>query len=267
MLTLLLLMPSLPVVSAERVLDDEALYRYAMHLYRKGEYYRAVTEYKRLLHFFPESPRAGEAQLQIGRSYMAGGLTAEAVAYWREGLERGTSVAASLNRYRILYGISLLDHKRTDPYRLRLGHIQAAIDVLEDVEARDEESSRVQDFVQDWKTLPEPDTKSPWLAGTMSAVVPGAGSLYSGRRMEALYAFFLTSLFYLATVDAVNSDNVPLTGVFGFFTLAFYGGNIYAAVNSTHKHNDRLHADALTGLRRQHDIWFVPGTDQHNGRF
>ncbi len=267
LLAAIMLLSSSQAYSTELVLDDDMLYRYAMHLYRSGEYYRAVTEYKRLLHFFPKSERTEKVSLQIGRSYMAGGKSDEAVAHWQAYSDDQLSDSLTGNSYRILYGISLLDLDRSSPYRLRSDSISSAMTVLSDVDAGDPDGQLVQDFVRDWENLPEPETKSPWLAGSMSAVIPGAGSLYTGRRMEALYAFFLTSLFWIATVDAVNNEDAPLTGLFGFFTLTFYGGNIYTAINSAHKYNDRLQSESLLQLRKKHGIWFIPETDRRSGRF
>ncbi len=266
LIVVLLLFP-LPVCAADLLLNDEAVFRYARHLYRNGEYYRAVTEYKRLIHFFPDSDYREEAGLQIGRSFMAGGRTDYAIRYWADGLDGKTTDEQSLNRIRMLYGISLLDLNRTRPFRLRSKYISTAMTTFADVKPVDSEGMLIRDFVHDWSSLPEPETKSPWVAGSMSAVIPGSGSFYTGRRIEGVYAFFLTSLFCLATMDAMRHEDATLTGVFGFFTLAFYGGNIYTAVNSAHKYNDQIQSDSLQRLREKHGIWFVPETRRRGGRF
>ena len=256
-----------PVYGAKLELDDEQLNRYAMHLYRNGEYYRAVTEYKRLLHFFPKSSYNNDARIQIGRSFMAGGRTEVAIKYWKFRLDRAITDDRTQNRYKMLYGISLLDLNRTDPFRLRNENITSAVNLFKEVEPLDEEGRQVREFAQDWSSLPEPDRKSPLLAGSMSAIIPGSGSAYTGRYVEGVYAFFLTSLFWLATADAVRNEHATLTGVFGFFTLAFYGGSIYTAVNSAHKYNDQIQSDRLLELRKKHGIWFVPATRRRNGQF
>jgi len=265
--TLLLVIIPNTVCSAELVLDDAALHRYAMYLYRNGEYYRAVTEFKRLIYYFPDCSLAMEADLQIGRSFMASGRLDEAAEYWKVRIDSGDAGGAVLNRMKILYGISLLDLNATDPYPLRRGNIETALSVLQEVAAVDDEGRWVRRFVDDWKALPALETKSPQLAGAMSAVVPGSGSFYVGRRREGLYAFFLTVLFGLATADAAHAGDNALANLFGFFTLAFYGGNIYTAVNSTHKYNDNLYSEALNSLRRQNGIWFIPETPTRSGRF
>ncbi|MBU2644530.1 tetratricopeptide repeat protein [bacterium] len=253
--------------AAELVLDDEAVYRYAMHLYRNGEYYRAVSEYQRLLHYFPDSRFTGDVQLQIGRSYMAGGRTEDAITFWEKQLDEESADSNRQNRLKILYGISLLDLDLSNAFRLRRRHIEQAMTTLAEVNPLNGEGQQIQAFVRDWSSRPEPETKSPWVAGTLSAVIPGSGSFYTGRYLEGTYAFFLTSLFWLATVDAIASEDRALTGLFGFFTLAFYGGNIYTAVNSAHKYNDQLESDDLQRLRRRYGVWFIPETDRRAGRF
>ncbi|MBT6498909.1 MAG: hypothetical protein HOK67_03305 [Deltaproteobacteria bacterium] len=263
----LLLFGPVQLLSAELVLDDEALYRYAMHLYRNGEYYRAVTEYKRLLHFFPESGRTDETNLQIGRSYMAGERMDEATVYWEKRLEHESLEGLQKNRLKALYGISLLDKNRLKTFSLRRRNVESGILVLNDVKSMDDEGRLIHDFTREWSTRPKPEFKSPWLAGSMSAIVPGSGSFYSGRRLEGTYAFFITTLFWLATADAMANEDDTLTGVFGLFTLAFYGGNIYTTVNSTFKYNDQLESDELHGLRKKYGIWFIPETNRRKGRF
>ncbi|NQU65211.1 MAG: tetratricopeptide repeat protein [SAR324 cluster bacterium] len=263
---LLLIFP-VQSISAELVLDDEALYRYAMHLYRNGEYYRAVTEYKRLLHFFPESQRANEAALQMGRSHMAGGQLEEALEYWKKQLDLTPADGSQQNRLKMLYGISLLDLDITKTFSLRRRNIESAITVFADLKEMDEEGRLIHGFTHEWSTRPTPEFKSPWLAGSLSALLPGSGSFYSGRYIEGTYAFFITTLFWLATADAVANENGALTGLFGFFTLTFYGGNIYTAVNSVHKYNDQLGSKELQELRRKYGIWFIPETEHRKGHF
>ena len=267
MLVGLLLTCPVQLISAELVLDDEALYRYAMHLYRNGEYYRAVTEYRRLLHFFPESQRTKETTLQIGRSYMAGGWLDEALEFWKKEVDPKSLDGSQQNRLKALYGLSLLDLDRSKSFSLRRKNVESAITVLTDVKEMDDEGRLIHGFINEWSTQPEPVYKSTWLAGSLSAILPGSGSFYSGRYLEGTYAFFITTLFWLATADAIANEDRLLTGLFGFFTLTFYGGNIYTAVNSVHKFNDQLESSKLHRLRKKYGIWFIPETERRKGHF
>ena len=45
---------------------------FADALYGRGDYYRAITEYRRFLFFFPGDRAAPRAALRIGESYLAG---------------------------------------------------------------------------------------------------------------------------------------------------------------------------------------------------
>ncbi len=45
---------------------------FADSLAAEGDHYRAITEYKRFIHYQPADPRAAYAQLQIARSLIAG---------------------------------------------------------------------------------------------------------------------------------------------------------------------------------------------------
>ena len=256
-----------PLLAGELRLNDQQLIDFADYLYHNQEYYRAISEYKRHQHFFPESPLSRKASLQIGRSYMAGGDHQAAIQYWQLRLEKQDADEISFNQIRMLLGISLLDLDKDLPFRLRQENIDKAFQQFSKVKESGAESKFINDFQSDWKTRPPSKYKSPWLAGTMSAAIPGSGSFYSGRYIEGTYAFFLTFLFGLAAHDAVQNDQPELATVFGFFTLTFYGGSIYTAVNSVHKTNDKMDADELFRLRKKHGIWLIPETIDKTGRF
>lgn len=254
------------VYAEERILNDKDLLQYAGHLYKTGEYYRAISEYKRFLYFFPDSELREQAVLQIGRSYMAGRQFSEAITYWKLRLEEGQQDAETLNTARILLGISLLDKDPLAVFSLRRDNIKEAIERLSSVKEMDRDTAFVADFVADWRSMPPMERKSPWVAGSLSAVVPGSGSFYTGRYREGVYAFFITALFYWATMDALRNDTNELGYLFGFFTITFYGGNIYTAVNSAHKTNDKREQERLLRIRQKHGVFFIPQTYENRGR-
>ena len=255
------------IYGADLQLNDTDVMRFADYLYRSEEYYRAISEYKRHQHFFPKSPLFERASLQIGRAYMAGGGHQEAAEYWRLRLGKPVQEKATFNRIRILLGLSLLDLDKDLPFTLRKEYISDAFQQFAEVDGVDHESRLINDFADDWNRRPPPDYRSPWLAGFMSAALPGSGSFYTERYLEGSYAFFLTALFGLAAYDAVDKEQDELALVFGFFTLTFYGGGIYTAVNSVHKTNDKMDSDELYRLRKKHGIWFIPETNYRKGRF
>ncbi len=249
------------------LLKDEDVFRFASELFLNGEYYRAVSEYKRLEHYFPNSRLTNNSTLQIGRSYMAGNRLLEAIDYWNIQLKGIDSNADTYFQLKTLLGISLLDLEKTKTFSLRQKNIDAAFDYFADVKGDRYENRLIHDFSEEWKSRLPPQEKSPALAGVMSAVVPGSGSVYCGRYMEGVYGFFITGLFYLATMDALENEDKGLGLVLGFFSISFYGGNIYTGVNSAYKLNDKMKADELLRLRKKHGIWYIPETKNNKGRF
>lgn len=76
--------------------------------------------------------------------------------------------------------------------------------------------------------------KSPLLAGSLSAIIPGAGKFYSGRKAEAVSAFLAS-----AGLGFVTWESARKTGYDSFRTILsgsvfaiFYVSNIYGAVVS-----------------------------------
>ncbi len=249
------------------ILEDEDVFKFASELFQNGEYYRAVSEYKRLEYYFPQSHLTRRSTLQIGKSYMAGNRLEEAINFWNRRLIGLNSDSENYFELQTLLGISLLDLDKSKTFSLREKNIENAFSHFAEVKGDRLENRIIQDFSEAWMTkLPSP-TKSPALAGMMSAVVPGSGSVYCGRYMEGIYGFFITGLFYIATMDALKKENDGLGLVLGFFTVSFYGGNIYTGVNSAYKLNDKVEADALLRLRKKHGIWYIPETKNSKGRF
>jgi hypothetical protein len=244
-------------------INDLEQYQYATFLYRSGEFYRAITEYKRLIHFFPVSEYTPNAIMQIGRSYMAGGELEMAIGYW-ENLD--ASVALKENRD-VLLGFSYLDKDQLKVYSLREPSIEKGIEQLSQLPTTGAGFPEINNFLNDWQAKPEPDYKIPWLAGSMSAIIPGSGSMYTGRYTEGFYAFFMTALFAIATIEAIHQDEKSLSLVLGSFTIAFYGGNIYTAINSAYKVNDQMDTEYLYDLRQEHGIWFIPETLNRQGTY
>ena len=84
--------------------------------------------------------------------------------------------------------------------------------------------------------------KSPALAGLMSAVIPGAGKFYAGRKDEAFASFFTVGIFAGLTAECWIKKGPKdwRTIVFGTLGSLFYIGNIYGSYMSVSIYNDNL---------------------------
>ena len=96
--------------------------------------------------------------------------------------------------------------------------------------------------------------KDPVYAGVMAGIIPGLGHVYVSRYKDALVAFLLNGLFIWATIESFHQDHNVLGGILAFFELGWYAGNIYSAVNVTHKWNRKVKDDFRKGLKDRLDL-------------
>jgi len=80
--------------------------------------------------------------------------------------------------------------------------------------------------------------KRPWLAGTLSAILPGLGQVYAGSWQSAAVAFVLNSVFIGATVELARNHLYFSAGTTGVAASVFYLGNIFNAADLAQRRND-----------------------------
>jgi len=96
----------------------------------------------------------------------------------------------------------------------------------------------------------------PLAAACMSAAIPGAGKLYSGRSADAVVSFLLVGLSGAQAVWGFHRDGISSVRgwVYGIVSMGFYAGNVYGAVTAARLHNRRAEsvllekAEAVAGI-------------------
>jgi tetratricopeptide (TPR) repeat protein len=245
---------------------------FAQHLFIQGEYYRAITEFKRFIYYFPDDERVGLAHLKVTEAYVRG-------RWWREGLRSAQDALTGKLNPELRSGIYFLQgicylrlqqaQEAMDAFEqvLALTHNAAlreqaqylkarallredlwkeAIEVLEKVNPLSALGASARQGAASIRSHTPPKDKSPWVAGLLAAVLPGAGHLYAERWRDAGLVFAVNGAFTGATLEAIDKENPTLAGVLAFTELIWYSGNIFSAVGSAHKHNRRLR-DELSG--------------------
>ncbi|MCD6582426.1 MAG: tetratricopeptide repeat protein [Desulfuromusa sp.] len=244
------------------------LLSFADSLVAEKDHYRAITEYKRFLHYSPNDSRAAYAQLAIAQSLLDGqrweqaDLAMEKVwslypnsleavearkLYAAAAYERGDYEAAQL-RYQ---GLKNISPNETSEYKIGLSQLQQ--NKLEDARASFAKlpaplSQQLTLSLDEYQQLTR---KSPQLAGTLSAILPGAGQFYTERPRQAGVAFALNAAFIYGAVEAWNNENYTVTGILSLFEIGWYGGNIYNAMNNAHKFNRRQEHHFLEHLQQR----------------
>jgi outer membrane protein assembly factor BamD (BamD/ComL family) len=270
--------PTPPTAPGDPLTDADQILGFANALFNDGDYFRAITEYKRFLFLHPTDPRAGRVRLQVGLSYQRGqqwddarqtfesiarqhpdpeiraeaaylvgetsfqqGRYAQAIADLRPVAERYGHTPVG-ERARYLLGWSYLRARQWPEASQTFESIGTTSPLFP--------SSRVlADAAREGEHLPR---KSPALAGLMSAVIPGTGHFYTGRLRDGTIALLLNGAFLAAGIEAVSAGNEAAAGLLFFFEAAWYSGALYGAVNAAQKYNRDLEERWLQGLERQH---------------
>jgi tetratricopeptide (TPR) repeat protein len=236
---------------------------FAEQLMREGEYFRAMTEYRRFLFVYPDDPRRAMAHFRIGVALYRGQSYDAALTIFREVAEQYPDTSYGKQAW-LWQGESLM----------RQAQYSAAEQIYADIAHRFpfEEVGQFANYQRAWtmvyrrrwqeaaaqfqQVVPEStlyrtaqllaeevsdgeqlSRKSPVVAGLLSGLLPGSGQLYNGRPGDALLALLLNGVFVVGIIEAVQQDAPAIAGVLGFFEAGWYVGNIYSAVNGAHKHN------------------------------
>jgi len=279
---LLLIFVSSPVRSEPRtlVVTDELQLGLAESFMAEGEYYRAITEYKKFLYFFPDSEKCDYVRLQIGMAYYHGGDCPQAIEAFQKVRSFGISehfadaafyegvcqsrlqnpAAANDDFERVLAldppaahaqealkGLSLssLDEQNWEGSRKALERLNEQYPGS----ASASEATAALSLIEKAENRPR---KSPFLAGTLSAFLPGSGFVYTERYRDGLMAFLVNGLFIAGTVVAIDHENYPVAALVGGAGLPFYLGNIYGAANAAKQWNlhiaQELHDEMIIRL-------------------
>jgi len=246
-------------------LPAEQVLEFADYLFSQQEYFRAIGEYERFIFLYPDDFQAPNAALRIVQCYFRG-------KRWQQAVEAADSF---LRRYpkssleweaRFLKARSFAElgkgEKARDEYRAVIadrpgrsleaeawyliglsyakeGRWLEADEALRQVESGDSLYGAAKEVQQIMAEESRAKRKDPSLAGFLAVILPGAGHFYCERPRDGTLALVFTGAFAFATYEAFNQGHEGVGVGLAVVTAAFYGGNIYSAVNVAHKYNDR----------------------------
>jgi tetratricopeptide (TPR) repeat protein len=254
---------SAPPADAGGKSKRDTQWKFALNLLEKGENYRAITELKRFLYFFPQDELAPLARLKILEAYVRG-------RSWEEGIGEANDLLEEMEdreiRARAWYykGLCQLHLGRIHQGRISLrealritrdsrvreraqylvaesyameGALEEAQRAFKEVEPSGELAPLARRAMEKVGSREAVKYRSPVIAGMLAALLPGAGHLYLGRYKDAGLVFAVNSAFLAATLEAASKENEALTGGLAALEALWYGANIFSAVSSAHKHN------------------------------
>ncbi len=256
--------------------SPENVLKFADHLYEQGDYLRAAGEYQRYLFYKP--PESEKIHYRIALCYRFGGKSDLAIQQFETFLKKSpNSKLRSSTYYQIGVSYFLMEQYGTSAnylntslpritdvrYRaesrqlIGLSYLmqsqwfeaQKIFNVLQksDVLAVREKAAMYSKYAVQGAKLP---TRSPFLAGFFSAIVPGTGRIYTGRVGDALNSLLTVGLTGWQAYDGFRRDGISSVKGWTLGTLSgiFYVGNIYGSVISARFYNRHVADEFLATL-------------------
>ena len=251
--------------------DEAAQLRFADQLFAAREFERARIEYSRLLHHRPGAGDASRCRVRMALCLAKARRERDALAQVEQIAEPAEQAraralvlrelgrpvdaldAAEAGAGPLLAGMLALEAGRADAARVRFSDLDGSL------------RAGLLERADELESLP---SKSRWLAGSLSALLPGSGQLYAGRAADGAVAFLTNAILIGGTVAAARHDEDATAAALGFVAFGFYAGNVYGAANAAAKH-DREQRDGLAartrGWLRQSGLWISAAPEGDGG--
>lgn len=252
------------------------------------DYYRAITEYKKVIFLFPKYEKLDWVHFQIGKMYYEGGRFAQAKSeliplteskdeklqflslnyialsyYENEEYSNAERLFNQLKEkengkiyaldYTIYSGMALAGNR----------NFEAAFHTMENakkdwsakIDTKNTVSARYGTFFE--KALPLLDdarklsTKSPFWATFFSILLPGGGHFYLGEWDTGIVSFSLVGAAAFLAYDGFMRNSMVQSILFTTFATGAYIGQAYSAYRSTRKYNVELGNEEWRTLSRE----------------
>ena len=254
----------------------ENVLKFADFLYAQGDYLRAADEYQRYLFYQPQE--STQIRYKIAVCYRFGGKTEQAIKGFEALLQADSESQLASRAYYQIGATYFLQ----DQFERSIQFLDAALPRITDARQHAEaeqliglsylklkrwpEASEVFKALQTSDIIPVREkaevyhiyaergadipTRSPFLAGALSTIIPGTGRLYTGRFSDALTTLFTVGLTGWQAYDGFRRDGLSSAKGWTLGTLCgiFYVGNIYGSIISARVYNRHITDEFLTTL-------------------
>ncbi len=221
--------------------SEQIRYRIALCYRFAGQTEQAIQKFETLLRTYPEGRYVSSAYYQIGATYFLTDQFAQSARFLRDALPHVTDARQHAEAEQLI-GLSYLMQKQWS----EAGEIFKKLRGSK-VASVSQKAIVYHDFAAEGAQLPN---RSPFLAGVLSAVLPGAGRLYTGRFGDAFTSLFIVGLTGWQAYDGFQRDGLSSVKGWTLGTLCgtFYVGNIYGSVLSARVYNRHVADEFLATL-------------------
>lgn len=234
--------------------QKENIIKFADHLFCEKDYLRSANEYLRI----DEALRDEEINFKIALSLSAIGDYSTAKNVF--GQIKESSAYYSLSKPEIMK-IFFLEEEYSELRKHYSAHNNLSLLRSESPESKlyfvsylkdNENIPSLQDFKKSfnfdeqeevnflYQMKVNPPSKSPITASILSALIPGAGKIYTGEISDGIIALITTGLFSFLAYDNFQADHNFRAWLFTGLAAMFYAGNIYGSYSSAQLYNARI---------------------------
>ncbi|MCY3549350.1 MAG: tetratricopeptide repeat protein [Candidatus Poribacteria bacterium] len=221
--------------------SDQIRYKIAVCYRFAGQTEQAIRSFETLLKTHPEGQFASRAYYQIGATYFLTDQFEQSVQFLRGALPRITDTRQHAEAEQLI-GLSYLMQKQWSEAGEVFKVLQGS-----DMLMVSEKAKVYHKYAEAGARLP---TRSPFLAGVLSTILPGAGRFYTGRIGDALNSLFVIGITGWQAYDGFRRDGISSVKGWTIGTLSgiFYVGNIYGSVISARVYNRNVADEFLATL-------------------
>jgi tetratricopeptide (TPR) repeat protein len=222
---------------------------FANHLFEEGDYFRAITEYKRLIFLSSDPEEQLFAKRRIFSSYKRAGRFQDAASYLTTLQDEHFKNTESGKLYLLMHDTEqsrqYFKLVNSDTVRMLIawsymedGNWKRSEESLARI-TRDSEISgtaaRLALYAGAADTIiPH---KSPMLSGLLSVVIPGAGRCYTGRAGDGVFSFITVAIPASIAYFYWQDDRKRACSIAAGISAVFYLGDIYGSVVSAQEFN------------------------------
>lgn len=219
--------------------SEQIRYRIALCYRFAGDSEQAIQNFKSVLGLHPQGQFASRAYYQIGATHFLMDRFEMSAQFLHEALPHITDARQRAEAAQLI-GLSYLMQKQWS----EAGEVFKTLQGSGVIAVR-EKAFVYHNYAKVGAQLP---TRSPFLAGALSTILPGAGRLYTGFRIgDALTSLITVGFAGWQAYDGFRSDGLVSVKGWTFGTLCgiFYVGNVYGSVISARVYNRHVEDEFL----------------------
>ncbi len=243
------------IQAPENIFDYAHSKKFAEYLFKTGQYDYAIEEFQRVLFL---NPKDWQAKYKIVQAYLKRDDYFHAAGYFHQYFSVFDTLKPEVQKAGIVAHLFLneLDTANKLLQTSNLDSIQKQTWIL-GIYLLKKDWNEARQYYKRHMANPSPvyhqfgtalqrrleaKTKSPFVAGALSAVVPGLGKVYTKNYGDALIAFLFTGLNVWQAYRGFHKEGLKSTRgwIFGTLGLGFYLGNIYGSAKAAKRYNKRI---------------------------